>query len=127
MSVDLSGSDLVQVAVPTRDLGRAKAFYGGVLGLPLMFETNGMAFYKVGALRLMVGSNMEADPAPRDGAALYFGAPDLPTLAPALEARGVEFLGPAEMLQRTAAGTLQLRFFRDPDGNLLALMGVVSG
>ena len=46
-------------------------------------------------------------------------------MAEALERKGVRFLGPAEVVQRTAEGEIQLRFFRDPDGNLLALMGLV--
>ena len=117
----LAGRNLVQVALPTRDLPRAIAFYGDTLGLPLAFETNGMAFFSLPNLRLMVGSNVEdaeVDPTPSEGTAVYFDAPDLPTLGPALEARGVAFLGPAEVLQKTAAGELRLRFFRDPDGNL---------
>ena len=119
----LAGRSLIQVALAARDLERAKTFYVGVLGLPLLFETNGMAFFQLGNLRLLVGEREAETLGP---GAIYFDAPDLPVLAEALEQRGVEFLGPAETLQRTEAGALQLRFFKDPDGNLIGLMGVVS-
>lgn len=128
-SATLAGRELVQVALPCTQLARTVAWYRDVLGLELMFETNGMAFFQVGGLRLMLGEQSRNDEGIEfkpGGAAVYFDAPDLPSLGPALEARGVEFLGPAETLQRSEAGELQLRFFRDPDGNLLALMGMVA-
>ena len=127
MSIDpsagLAGRGLVQVALPTRDLTRSRAFYEGVLGLPLLFETGGMAFYQLGGVRLLIGER-EADKL--GPGAIYLDAPDLPALGPELERRGVEFLGAAETLQRTPSGDLQLRFFKDPDGNLIGLMGVVA-
>ena len=121
----LSRSRVVQLALPTRDLNSARAYYEGVLGLPLMFETNGMLFFQIGEVRLMIGANAQGSLEPVDGSTVYFDAPDLPVMAEALERKGVRFLGPAEVVQRTAEGEIQLRFFRDPDGNLLALMGLV--
>jgi predicted enzyme related to lactoylglutathione lyase len=120
----LAGRDLMQVALSTSDLKRATAFYRDVLGLPFLFEVSGMAFFQAGNTRLMVG-DAGADFKPRTGGVLYFDAPDLPALAAALEAKGVRFIGPAEVLQRTEQGDLMLRIFTDPDGNHLALMGVV--
>jgi methylmalonyl-CoA/ethylmalonyl-CoA epimerase len=124
MSDDLSGREFLQVAVSTADLPRAIDFYRDTLGLTFLFEVSGMAFFQVGAVRLMVG---DAGPGfkPSRGSILYFNAPDLPALADKLEARGVRFVGPAETLQRTEQGDLMLRIFTDPDGNHLALMGTV--
>ena len=124
MSDDLSGREFLQVALSTADLGRATAFYRDTLGLPFLFEVSGMAFFQVGAVRLMVG-DAGPDYKPAAGGVLYFNAPDLPDLAKALEARGVVFLHPAQTLQQTPEGDLMLRPFRDPDGNALALMGLV--
>ena len=121
----LSQARIVQLALPTPDLNRARSFYEGVLGLPLMFETNGMLFFQLGDVRLMIGSNAQGSLEPVDGSTVYFDAPDLPAMAEALERKGVRFMGPAEVVQRTADGEIQLRFFRDPDQNLLALMGLV--
>ena len=123
MSSTLAGRKLVQAALTVSDLARSVAFYRDVLGFPMMFETNGMAFFQAGDLRLMVGSNIAE--APSRGTVLYFDAPDIDELAPALEAKGVTFIGPVEVVQRTDTHELKLRIFRDPDGNPLALMGLV--
>jgi methylmalonyl-CoA/ethylmalonyl-CoA epimerase len=125
MSDDLSDREFLQVAVSTADLPRAVAFYRDTLGLPFLFEVApGMAFFQVGAVRLLVG-DAGPDFKPSTGSVLYFNAPDLPALATALEAKGVRFVEAAQTLQQTDAGDLMLRIFRDPDGNHLALMGVV--
>jgi len=41
-------------------------------------------------------------------------------------AKGVKFVGPATTVQSTATHELKLREFFDPDGNALALMGMVA-
>jgi len=121
-SPSLAGRKLVQVALTTRDAERSKAFYRDVLGLPLLFEVPNMTFYQLGDLRLMVGMENSMTPG---GSVLYLDAPDIDTLGAELEKRGVRFLGPATVVQRTEKGELRLREFRDPDGNSLALMGFV--
>ena len=121
----LAGRALAQVMMSVSDLPRAIDFYRDVLGLPFLFETNGMAFFQLAGTRLMVGCHPDHPPAP-GGSCLYFDAPDLPALAATLETRGVAFSGPAVVLQKEAAGDLTLRPFTDPDGNLLALLGLVA-
>jgi catechol 2,3-dioxygenase-like lactoylglutathione lyase family enzyme len=123
MSPTLAGRKLIQAAFTVTDLARSVAFYRDVLGFPLMFETNGMAFFQAGEMRLMIGTN-SPDP-PARGTVLYFDAPDIDELSPALEAKGVQFIGPVEVVQRTDTHELKLRILRDPDGNPLALMGMV--
>lgn len=120
----LAGRKLVQVALSCRDLGRARDFYRDTLGLPLMFEAGNMLFFDVAGQRLMVGLS-ETPERPIGGSYFYFDAPDLPALAEALKARGVKFTGNVETLQRTQTHELKLQFFTDPDGNALALMGMV--
>ena len=123
MTPSLAGRKVVQAAVTVTDLERATGFYRDTLGLPLMFETNGMLFFQTGDVRLLVGLNPHG--APSDGSALYFDAPDIDALRPALEARGVAFEEATEVLQKTATHELKLALFRDPDGNLLGLLGEV--
>jgi catechol 2,3-dioxygenase-like lactoylglutathione lyase family enzyme len=118
----LAGRKLVQVALTTRDPERSKQFYRDVLGLTLLFEVPNMTFYQLGDLRLMVGVEASMTPG---GSVLYIDAPDIDTLGGVLEQRGVRFMGPAVVVQRTDKGELKLREFRDPDGNALALMGFV--
>lgn len=120
------GGKVVQVALPTQDLVKARRFYSDVLGLPLLSNVSGMLFYQLGNTRLMIGSNVEGEIRPLDGSTIYIDAPDLPQLAVRLEQRGLAFAGPVEVVQRRQGKEMQIRFFRDPDGNLLALMGWVS-
>ena len=124
-SPGLAGRSLTQVTLPASDLPRAVAFYQDVLGLPLLFESNGMAFFQLANLRLMIGRQEPGRTAIGPGV-IYFEAPDLETLGTELEGRGATFRGPAETVQRTADGELKLRFLLDPDGNMIGLMGLVA-
>lgn len=123
--LSLAGRGLMQVSLTCRDLERAKTFYRDVLGLPLLFEVSGMLFFQLEGLRLMIGKEMKPGD-PIGGSLLYFNAPDLDALGPALEAKGVKFVGPAQIVQQTTTHDLKLREFLDPDGNALALMGMVA-
>lgn len=119
----LAGRKLVQVALTSRDIERSRQFYRDTLGIPLLFEVGTMMFFDLGGTRLLVGSeNSAGEPG---GSILYIDAPDIDTLGPALEARGVRFLGPSQVVQSTASHELKIRAFRDPDGNVLQLMGHV--
>jgi methylmalonyl-CoA/ethylmalonyl-CoA epimerase len=120
----LAGHKLIQVGLTTRDLVAAIGFYRDRLGLTLLFEAGGMAFFDLGGQRLMIGQ--EADPAkPLRGSMLYFDVPDMVATQAALVAAGIGFLGPAQPVQRTPTHDLMLREFADPDGHVLALMGLV--
>ncbi len=125
VSASLTGRGLHQVGLYACDLARTKAFYEGVLGLPFLFEVSGMLFFQLKDMRLMIGKAHD-EKAPFGGGILYFDAPDIDMLGPALEAKGVEFSGPAVTLQDTGTHLLKLRSFADPDGNALALMGLVA-
>jgi catechol 2,3-dioxygenase-like lactoylglutathione lyase family enzyme len=120
----LGGRGLTQVALTCRDLGIARKFYRDTLGLPFLFEAGGMLFFQLEGLRLMIGQAHEVGQ-PIGGAVIYFDAPDIHALGSALEKKGITFLGPAHPVQKTATHELLLRAFYDPDGNGLALMGMV--
>ena len=116
---------IVQIALPTQNLEAAKVFYTEKLGLPLLFEAGAMAFFDAGGVRLLLGPPEAPDKAVAGGA-VYFEPADLPASRTALEEKGVEFLGPGQTVQKTEHSELQIHFFRDPDGNLLGLMGEVA-
>jgi catechol 2,3-dioxygenase-like lactoylglutathione lyase family enzyme len=124
-SSGLANRNLVQVGLTCRDLERTKHFYRDVLGLPLLFEVAGMLFFQLGTQRLMIGREQTPGQA-IGGTLLYFDAPDIHALGAALEEKGVKFTGPAQTVQQTATHELKLREFFDPDGNALALMGMVA-
>jgi catechol 2,3-dioxygenase-like lactoylglutathione lyase family enzyme len=116
---------IMQIALPSSDVARSVAFYRDTLGLPLLFEVSGMAFFDVHGTRLLIGPPETPESLPSNSA-LYFDTSDMGGTAARLEENGVTFLGAPEVVQRTEAGALGLHFFRDPDGNLLALMGMVA-
>lgn len=124
-SATLAGRKLVQVALTVKDLDHARIFYRDTLGLPLLFEAGNMLFFDIGGQRLMVGLAENTDRPLVGGTYIYFDAPDLPELVPALKAKGVELVGNTETLQRTDTHELKLQFFKDPDGNEIGLMGMV--
>jgi len=121
----LGARAFAQVGLTSRDLARSIGFYRDVLGLPFLFETGGMAFFAVGGARLMLGFDPDMTK-PVGGSIVYFDDPDIDTTGPRLETAGVRFFGPAVVVQRTETDELKLREFTDPDGNVLALMGLVA-
>ncbi len=127
MTSELAISSLHQVAVPSSDLARSIGFYRDVLGLRLIaqFSPPGLAFFALGEVRLLV----EAFENPKaGGGVLYFRVADLQAAHAALKTRGVAFDQDPHPIHRDADGTFGepgatewMAFFRDPDGNVLAL------
>jgi extradiol dioxygenase family protein len=115
-------SKLAQIALSTGDLQKAIPFYRDVLGFKLMFEVSGMAFFDMDGTRLMLGAAHYTGPL-QNNTYLYFDAGDWYATEAALIGRGVKFDGDAEVVQRAEGKEHALRFFKDPDGNALAIMG----
>jgi catechol 2,3-dioxygenase-like lactoylglutathione lyase family enzyme len=124
---DLGLASLHQVAVPTADLARSVAFYRDALGLRLLaqFSPPGLAFFALGETRLLVEHSPDPKPA---GGVLYFRVVDIHAACATLRARGVAIDSGPHAIHHDDDGTFGERgatewmaFFRDPDGNLLAL------
>lgn len=122
MLKDHDSSAIVAVA----DLGRARAFYGGLLGLELAEEGagEGVAVYRTGATRLGVYVSAFAG-TNRANAAIWGVGEDLDSIVAELEAKGAVFehypdLGRLEGNVHHAGG-LKLVWLKDPDGNILHL------
>lgn len=123
-SVELAGHPIAQIAVTTTDLGRATGFYRDTLGLPFLFEANDMAFFNIGGIRLMIALDQDR-PQTVPTSIVYFDAPNFDAVQRRLAASGAVLEGPVETVQRSPAGDLKIQQFRDPDGNVLAIMGTV--
>lgn len=118
----MSLGKIAQIALSTRDLPRAVAFYRDVVGLKLLFEVSGMAFFDAGGTRLMIGAaHFTGDL--QNNTYIYFDAGDWYETEAALTSRGLKFERDAEIVQRAEGKEHALRFFKDPDGNALAIMG----
>jgi catechol 2,3-dioxygenase-like lactoylglutathione lyase family enzyme len=124
-AASLASRPLTQVALAVKSMDNARSFYRDVLGLPMLFEVPGMMFFQLQGLRLMVGQAQSAEQ-PIGGSVLYFDTPEFEDMSLELERKGVTFRGPAQTVQRTETQDLKLREFLDPDGNALAIMGLVS-
>jgi catechol 2,3-dioxygenase-like lactoylglutathione lyase family enzyme len=111
---------MTQVAIASSDPARLSAYYRDTLGLSVLFEAGGMAFFGAGGVRLMIGPAQGANPGDK---ILYFEPEDFAVAEAALAAKGVSFLHNASVLQRQEGKELALRPFKDCDGNLLALLG----
>ena len=124
-SAELAGHPLQQVAITTTDLSAAIDFYRDRLGLPYLFQSNGMAFFDMAGVRLMVAYDADR-PVGRPTSILYFEVHDFHADVDRLVAANVKLDGPIETVQQSASGDLKIQQFRDLDGNALALIGLVT-
>ncbi len=117
-------STIGQIAITVKELPRAVAFYRDVLGVPMLFEAPGMAFFQAGDVRLMLGLPEGADGA-RFSSIVYFRVDDIQMAHRELRGRGVKFTHEPQLVHRGQEADLWLAFFPDPDDNTLALMSEV--
>ena len=117
---------LHQVALTTSDLERSTGFYRDVLGLPLIasFDPPGLAFYRVGDVRLSI---QKVDVVEATSSVIYFQVQDINAAADSIKEKSIELeQEPAVVFQDEQgqfgeAGEEEwMAFFRDPDGHLLA-------
>src|SRR5262245_8118836 len=117
---------LRQIGLPSSDLTRAIQFYRDTLGAEFMakYDSPGLAFFRLGGTRLL----LEHSPGTKSGTVLYFEVSDIDAAYAALQGRGVEFDSAPHLIHRDQSGTFGpaggeewMAFFKDPDGNVLAL------
>ena len=110
-----------QIAVTVHDVARATAFYRDVLGLPLLFEVPGMAFFDAGGVRLMLA--VPTDPTyDHPASILYYRVTDIHAAADRLAAAGATFAAEPHLVVRMPEHDLCMAFLADSEGNTLALM-----
>lgn len=120
MLKDHDSSAIVAVA----DLDRARAFYGGVLGLELVEEgaEEGVLVYRTGATRLVVYASDHAG-TNRANAIVWGVGGDIDAIVAALEAAGATFEHYPDIGRLDGnvhlAGGMKLVWLKDPDGNIL--------
>lgn len=118
------GSAALVAFAPTTDLDRAQAFYGDVLGLPLVDRDAFVCRFDANGTPLRVSLVDALTPAP--GTALGWVVPDIHATVRALVDRGVTFAGYDGMEQDddavwTAPSGDLVAWFHDPDGTTLSL------
>ena len=111
---------VAQAALAVDDVGAAVTFYRDTLGVPFIAQPGpNLAFFDCGGVRLMLSSGSGTAGA---GCTLYFKVADIDRRCSELQERGVTFDGPPQVIHSAAGYELRMAFFRDPAGNLLALM-----
>ena len=112
---------LGQVSLLVTDVGRAQTFYGDVLGLPHLYTYGQLAFFDIDGVRLYLTA-VEPDQW-RASSILYFEVKDIAGAWRGLIEQGVSADREPAIIHRHDDGTEEwMAFFRDPDGNQLALM-----
>ncbi len=115
-----------QIAVNAHDLERAVRFYRDTLGMRLLFEAPPkMAFFDCDGVRLML-SLPETPEFDHPSSILYFKVDDIEAAHAALAGRGVGFENGPHLVHKAETHELWLAFFRDTEGNFLALMSEVA-
>lgn len=113
-----------QVAINTRDLPQAVAFYRDAVGLDVLFEASSLAFFMCGDVRLML-SVAESPEFDHPSSIVYFRVDDIHAARAELADRGVPFEDGPHLIAEMPDHDLWMTFFRDPDRNMHALMSEV--
>jgi methylmalonyl-CoA/ethylmalonyl-CoA epimerase len=112
-----------QIRVQVTDIDRAAAFYRDTLGMSFIFQFPGMAFFDLDGIRLML-----VEPEGREFggvSVIYYRVDDIGLTHAALSARGVKFDDDPHVVYQDDDHEEWMSFFRDLDGNVLALMSAV--
>ena len=129
MSMTATGDGLTrigQIAINAKDVERATEFYQDKLGLKLLFKAPpGLAFFDCGGVRLML-SKAEKPEFDHPSSVLYFVVPDIQAAYGKMQDSGVQFEDVPHLIAKMPAHDLWMTFFRDSEGNLLALMSEVA-
>ncbi len=119
-ATDLHLSTIGQIAVTVEDVDRATAFYRDTLGVTHLFSAPGMAFFDCDGVRLMLSLPQGTEPGA--SSILYFRVDDIRSAMATLKEREVHIEREPELVQKTETSELWMGFFRDSEGNLMALM-----
>ena len=113
-----------QIAVNVKDVTRAVAFYKDVIGLPLLFESNGLAFFLCGETRLLLSLPEKAE-FDHPSSVLYFKTDKLSSTIMSMTEAGAEFIDEPHMVGKMGNIEIWMAFFKDGEGNTHAIMSEV--
>jgi predicted enzyme related to lactoylglutathione lyase len=113
-----------QIGVPVKDIERAIVFYKEMLGLPLLFATDTMAFFDCNGLRLLL-TLPEKEQFAHPSSVVYFQVEDIRESFEKMIEKGVEFVDEPHVVAKMGQTDTWMTFFRDTEGNVHALMSEV--
>lgn len=112
---------VAQIAILAHDVDRATGFYRDVLGLHHLFCAGQLSFFDCGGVRLML-SKPEKPEFDHPSSILYFQVADIQAAHERLHTAGAKFEDAPHVIAQMPNYDLWMTFFRDSEGNLLALM-----
>lgn len=111
-----------QINVPVRDLDAATRFYQNTLGLNLIFQVpNMMSFFDCNGVRLMLAVPT-SDEFDHPSSVIYYRVANIHDAHKTLVANSVEFTQNPHSVGKMGNVDVWMAFFKDPDGNHLAIM-----
>lgn len=114
-----------QIGVRVHDVDKAVLFYRDVLGMRLVFQTVGMAFFDVGGVRLMIG-NPTSEEFDHPSSVIYYTVDDIHIMHKQLIDKGVTFEQNPHSVGQIGIQDIWMAFFRDVDNNVLAIMSEIE-
>ena len=110
-----------QIAVPIKNVERAIEFYKEVLELPLLFNTENMAFFDCNGQRLLL-SLPEKDEFANSSSVIYFQVEDIKKSVEKFIEKGVSFIDQPHVVAKMGNTETWMTFFKDTEGNTHAFM-----
>ncbi len=110
-----------QIAISVDDVDAAELFYSEKLGLRKLFRFGDLLFFDCAGVRLMIEKSISSPFTPCSSV-IYLRTPDLTTVYPRMKESGIPFVDEPHMIAPMQDHDLWMAFFKDPAGNLLALM-----
>ena len=114
-----------QIQIRAHNVERAAEFYEKTLGLKLLFKAPpGLAFFDCGGVRLML-DHPEKPEFDHPSSILYFSVPDIQAAHRKLVDSGATIVEAPRVIAPMPDHDLWMSFFRDTEGNVMALMSEV--
>jgi methylmalonyl-CoA/ethylmalonyl-CoA epimerase len=115
-----------QIGVPVKNLENAISFYKDALGLPLLFNTDRMAFFDCNGVRLML-SLPEKEEFAHASSVLYFQVENIKEKYEELLAKKVYFIDEPHIVTKMGQTEVWMTFFKDSEENTHALISEMLG
>lgn len=114
-----------QIGIPAKDINRAILFYKDLLELPLLFNTDTMAFFDCDGIRLML-SLPEKEQFTNASSVLYFQVDEIIASYSQMKEKGVSFIDKPHVVAKMDSTETWMVFFNDTEGNTHALTSEVE-
>ncbi|WP_226642690.1 VOC family protein [Mesobacillus subterraneus] len=114
-----------QIGIPVKNIERATAYYQEKLGLPLLFNTDTMAFFDCEGVRLLL-TLPENEQFAHPSSVIYFQVADIKEKYEELLSNGVQFIGEPHVVAKVGDTETWMVFFKDSEENTHAFMSEVS-